>query len=173
MFKSNLLIILSLIGALTFLTGEENYSVIKLEGKDNSASETIRLRSGEIAETVKVHNFSFDSLTYKVTYGDNNIFRPQGETVYGPATLTIVGNKEEGAGFAYIVVKILSSSKETKNTLGTVKLPESSKQKVDIFIEESNDLKHWHRSQPGIYKGSSQAKYFRANMESVKETTQN
>lgn len=158
-----------MLGSLfSFLGAEENYVILKIEGPDSAASGILQLRAGEIAETVKVHNFSFDSLTYQVVYGENSIIRPQGETVYGPSKIQVIGNKLNGSGFAYIVIKVLGASSETKNVLGTVRLPESSDQKIELFLEESQDLKIWKPVQPGIFNGNPESTYYRANMKVLK-----
>ncbi len=165
-YLSLILITFGIFGALN---AEQNYIVLKLEGSDGVVSESIPLLPGDVAETVKSHNFSFDSLSYKVTYGKNEIYRPHGETVYGPSKLQVVGNKEEGEGLGYIVVRVVRPSKEVKSILGTIQLSESKEQSTEIFLEESVDLIHWKRSKPGVYRGSNPTKYYRANRALVKE----
>ena len=85
------------------------FRTLKISGTDQSQTETIQLKQGEIAKTHKVYNFSFDSLSYMVSYEKSDIIRPQGETVYGPCMLTITGNKSFGSGFAYIIIEIVDT----------------------------------------------------------------
>tara|TARA_B110000305_G_C19067505_1_gene460024 strand:- start:9 stop:461 length:453 start_codon:yes stop_codon:yes gene_type:complete len=142
------------------LHANEDYLVVKVTGADGSQSSSIKLGEGEVAETIELYNFSYDSFTYEVDYEGNTLYRPQGEKVYGPAKLSIRGNKRFGQGFGYVVLKISPVVNKIKQINGTVMIPNESTN-VEISIEGSEDLSTWSTVQPGQYSGNEGNRYFR------------